>query len=181
MYAFHSFSRAIGDAVDGGQFTALYLTSGVTASLASLCYKVAVGSTVASLGASGAILGIVSFVCSALPNSQLLLLFIPMSANTAIKAIMTFDTLGLFMRWSLLDHAAHLGGTLYGQWVLSPSHALHYSPLEVSHNEKPIDFTLSLSHSLLTVPSPPSADCTSTRAESSTLSGLSQWSISGNS
>lgn len=119
MYAFHSFSRAIGDAMDSGQFTALYLTSGVTASLASLSYKVAVGSTVASLGASGAILGVVSFVCTAMPNSQLLLFFIPMSAAHAIKAIMAFDTVGLFMKWSILDHAAHLGGTLYGQWVFT--------------------------------------------------------------
>lgn len=114
MYAFHSFARAIGDVMGPEQLTALYLASGVMASLVSHCYKVAVGSTIASVGASGAILGVVSFTCAAFPNSQLLLIVIPMSAGTAIKSIMALDTTGMLLKWSFLDHAAHLGGSLFG-------------------------------------------------------------------
>jgi rhomboid-like protein len=32
----------------------------------------------------------------------------------ALKAILLFDTVGLVMGWRVLDHAAHLGGVLFG-------------------------------------------------------------------
>ena len=114
MYCFYTFARSLGEVMGPEQLTALYLSSGVVASLLSHCYKVAIGSVTSSLGASGAILGVVAFTCSAYPNSQLLLIAIPMSAGTAIKAIVALDTTGLLLKWSFLDHAAHLGGSLFG-------------------------------------------------------------------
>ena len=35
----------------------------------------------------------------------------------AIKSIIAFDTTGCIMRWQFFDHAAHLGGALFGMWV----------------------------------------------------------------
>lgn len=31
-----------------------------------------------------------------------------------MKAVMGLDTLGCLMRWQRFDHAAHLGGALFG-------------------------------------------------------------------
>lgn len=36
------------------------------------------------------------------------------SYEQGILALLTFDTLGLVLRWKMFDHAAHLGGTLFG-------------------------------------------------------------------
>jgi rhomboid-like protein len=32
----------------------------------------------------------------------------------ALKAVVLFDTCGAVFRWSIFDHAAHLGGALFG-------------------------------------------------------------------
>lgn len=44
-------------------------------------------------------------------------MFLPMfnfSAENAIIAIMTVDVLGVVFGWKFFDHAAHLGGALFG-------------------------------------------------------------------
>jgi len=52
-----------------------------------------------------------------IPDEELCIIFLPMitfSAQSAIFGILAFDTIGLLARWRLFDHAAHLGGTLFG-------------------------------------------------------------------
>lgn len=54
------------------------------------------------------------------PDIQLMIMFLPFfsfSAGTAIKGIVLLDTLGLLLKWNFFDHAAHLGGTLFGMYV----------------------------------------------------------------
>lgn len=44
-------------------------------------------------------------------------MFLPMfqfSAENAIIAIMAIDVLGVAFGWKFFDHAAHLGGALFG-------------------------------------------------------------------
>lgn len=44
-------------------------------------------------------------------------MFLPMfqfSAESAIKVMMVIDIAGIFMGWKFFDHAAHLGGALFG-------------------------------------------------------------------
>lgn len=44
-------------------------------------------------------------------------MFLPMfqfSADNAIKVVMAIDVIGCFMGWKYFDHAAHLGGALFG-------------------------------------------------------------------
>lgn len=36
------------------------------------------------------------------------------SAESAIKVMMVVDILGIIMGWKFFDHAAHLGGALFG-------------------------------------------------------------------
>ncbi|XP_076181443.1 rhomboid family intramembrane serine protease rho-7 [Ptiloglossa arizonensis] len=117
MYVLHSFSSMAVAALGKEQFMALYLTSGVVSSFASNLFKTVFGIQKPSLGASGAILGIFGFVCTEFPSTQLSFIFLPMykfSSSTVIQAIIGLDILGCLLRWPYLDHAAHLGGILFG-------------------------------------------------------------------
>lgn len=40
------------------------------------------------------------------------------SAGLAIKCIMGLDLVGLLLGWRYFDHAAHLGGALFGLYAL---------------------------------------------------------------
>ncbi|UXI20359.1 Filamin-B [Sarcoptes scabiei] len=98
-------------------FLALYLSSGVISSLSGCLYKVISNISSPSLGASGAILGILGATCLEKPDISLMIVFFPFftfSSYTALKSILLFDALGLILRWHFFDHAAHIGGTLSG-------------------------------------------------------------------
>ena len=119
MYVLHSFSSLAVAALGKEQFVALYLTSGVVSSFASHIYKTAFGFQSPSLGASGAVMGILGFVCTQFPDTYLTIIFLPIykfTAGMAIKAIMGMDALGCLLRWQFFDHAAHLGGVLFGMF-----------------------------------------------------------------
>ncbi|XP_015429709.1 PREDICTED: presenilins-associated rhomboid-like protein, mitochondrial [Dufourea novaeangliae] len=117
MYVLHSFSSLAVSALGKEQFVALYLTGGVVSSFASNLYKTTFRIYSPSLGASGAVMAILGFVCSQFPDTYLTIIFLPMykfTASGAIKVIMGLDILGCLMRWQYFDHAAHLGGVLFG-------------------------------------------------------------------
>jgi rhomboid-like protein len=53
------------------------------------------------------------------------IVFLPMiqfTAGTAIKGMMAIDTMGLVAGWHFFDHAAHLGGMLFGVWWVHQGH-----------------------------------------------------------
>ncbi|XP_070157833.1 presenilins-associated rhomboid-like protein, mitochondrial [Polyergus mexicanus] len=117
MYVLHSFSTIAVAALGKEQFLAVYLSSGVIASFASHMYKTMFGVPGLSLGASGAIMGILGFICTQYPDIQLSIIFLPMltfTAGMAIKGIMAIDVVGCTLGWKYFDHAAHLGGALFG-------------------------------------------------------------------
>jgi len=117
MYVLHSFMPPAVHLLGKEQFLAVYLSSGVVSSLASMIHKVAVGSTAYSLGASGAICCVLGMFGSYVPEARMQIIFLPMitfSAATALKGLMVLDTAGLVMKWRLFDHAAHLSGVLAG-------------------------------------------------------------------
>ncbi|XP_017470645.1 PREDICTED: presenilins-associated rhomboid-like protein, mitochondrial [Rhagoletis zephyria] len=121
MYVLHSFSNAAVLTLGKEQFLGVYLSAGVIASFASILYKTITAQAGLSIGASGAIMAILSYVCAKYPDTQLSILFLPMlhfSAGAAIKVIMGFDLAGCILGWKFFDHAAHLGGALFGLfWV----------------------------------------------------------------
>jgi len=117
MMVLHSFIPAAVHLLGKEQFLAVYLSSGVITSFASMVHKVAVGSTAYSLGASGAICCVLGMFGSYMPEARMQILFLPMinfSAATAIKGMALMDATGLVMKWKLFDHAAHLSGVLCG-------------------------------------------------------------------
>ena len=118
MICLHSFMRPTVHELGKEQFLGVYLSAGVFSSLASMIYKV--GSRKAgshSLGASGAIMAVLGMFATIHPDSNLQIILLPFftfTAATGLKALMTLDTLGLFFRWRMFDHAAHLAGASLG-------------------------------------------------------------------
>ncbi|KAL2011781.1 hypothetical protein VTN00DRAFT_4499 [Thermoascus crustaceus] len=122
------------DEIGRANFLPLFLASGVIGSLTSLTAHVLAGKlTVTSLGASGAIAGLVAAWCTIHANDKLTLFFLPREwqetfsarGSTFLGLIVAFETLSLvapFLPFQLfllsrvpsLDHWAHLGGYLSG-------------------------------------------------------------------
>ncbi|KAF4528707.1 hypothetical protein B566_EDAN014275 [Ephemera danica] len=117
MFVLHSFATGAVATLGKEQFLGMYLGAGVFSSLASHLYKIMLRSPGRSIGASGAIMAVLAYVCTMHPDSQLQILFLPnftFSADNAIKFIVVLDTAGCILRWKFFDHAAHLGGALLG-------------------------------------------------------------------
>ncbi|CAL9684561.1 unnamed protein product [Knipowitschia caucasica] len=127
MYVLWSFSSSAVSMFGREQFVAVYLSAGVVSSFFSFVSKIASGRFGPSLGASGAIMSVLAAVCTQSPESKLAIIFLPMftfSAGNALKAIMALDTAGLILGWKFFDHAAHLGGALFGAWYVLFGHEL---------------------------------------------------------
>jgi len=117
MMVLHSFMPPAVHLLGKEQFLAVYLSSGVITSFASMVHKVAICSTSYSLGASGAICCVLGMFGSYVPDARMQILFLPMitfSAATAIKGLAVMDTAGLVFKWRFFDHAAHLSGVACG-------------------------------------------------------------------
>ncbi|KAI8515203.1 hypothetical protein Bbelb_077940 [Branchiostoma belcheri] len=125
MYVLWSFSTSAVAILGKEQFTAFYLTAGVVSNLASYAAKVGLQRFGPSLGASGAIMGVLGLVCTQVPEAQLAIVFFPFvtfTAGSAIKVIMGLDAAGVLLGWKFFDHAAHLGGALCGIWYMLYGH-----------------------------------------------------------
>jgi len=70
-----------------------------------------------SLGASGAIYGVVAMTALALPETNISLIFLPMvpfPITLGVSAMVGLDILGIIRGWRMFDHWAHLGGAVSG-------------------------------------------------------------------
>ncbi|XP_068173556.1 presenilin-associated rhomboid-like protein, mitochondrial isoform X2 [Antennarius striatus] len=151
MYVLWSFSTTAGTILGTEDFVAIYLSAGVISTFVSYTWKVATGLAGPSLGASGAIMSILAAVCTKIPEAKLAIVFLPMftfsAANVsfgftyfhfvtsmmnpsslsfpqALKAIIALDTTGVLLGWKFFDHAAHLGGAMFGIWSISSGNSL---------------------------------------------------------
>merc|ERR1711990_252946 len=117
MFCLLSFAPTVVNLLGKEQAAALYVSAGMTSSLASYVLNVMRATATVSVGASGAILGLVGAVCMQFPDAKLAIIFIPMfpfAAKYALAGLIGLDTAGVLLRWKLFDHAGHLGGTLFG-------------------------------------------------------------------
>ncbi|XP_076040491.1 presenilin-associated rhomboid-like protein, mitochondrial isoform X5 [Oratosquilla oratoria] len=117
MFVLNTFSSSVGNVLGKEQFLAMYLSAGVMSSFASYIFKVGMHMPGPSLGASGAIMGLLGFFCTQFPDAQLGIIFLPgvvFSAKTALTGVMCMDACGIAFGWRMFDHAAHLGGALFG-------------------------------------------------------------------
>uniref|UniRef100_A0A6I8P5M8 Presenilin-associated rhomboid-like protein, mitochondrial n=2 Tax=Ornithorhynchus anatinus TaxID=9258 RepID=A0A6I8P5M8_ORNAN len=133
MYVLWSFSSSIVNILGREQFMAVYLSAGVISTFVSYVSKVVTGRFGPSLGASGAIMTVLAAVCTKLPESKLAIIILPMftfTAGNALKAIIAMDTAGMILGWKFFDHAAHLGGALFGIWYVTFGHELIWKKRE---------------------------------------------------
>ncbi|KAM8905334.1 presenilin-associated rhomboid-like protein, mitochondrial [Spinachia spinachia] len=127
MYVLWSFSSSAVSMLGREQFMAVYLSAGVVSTFFSYACKTATGRFGPSLGASGAIMTVLAAVCTKMPEAKLAVIFLPMftfTAANALKAIIAMDTAGVVLGWKFFDHAAHLGGALFGVWYILFGHEL---------------------------------------------------------
>ncbi|XP_056467931.1 presenilins-associated rhomboid-like protein, mitochondrial [Gadus chalcogrammus] len=141
MYVLWSFSSSAVSMLGPEQFLAVYLSAGVVSTMASYVAKTASGRFGPSLGASGAIMTVLAAVCTKMPEAKLAIIFLPMftfTAGNALKAIVAMDAAGVVLGWRFFDHAAHLGGALFGIWYIMFGHELIWknrdSLVRVWHN-----------------------------------------------
>ncbi|XP_030007153.1 presenilins-associated rhomboid-like protein, mitochondrial [Sphaeramia orbicularis] len=127
MYVLWSFSSSAVSMLGREQFMAVYLSAGVVSTFFSYLCKTLSGRLGPSLGASGAIMAVLAAVCTKMPEAKLAIIFLPMftfTASNALKAIVAMDTAGLVLGWKFFDHAAHLGGAMFGIWYILFGHEL---------------------------------------------------------
>uniref|UniRef100_A0A8C6GWI0 Presenilin-associated rhomboid-like protein, mitochondrial n=1 Tax=Mus spicilegus TaxID=10103 RepID=A0A8C6GWI0_MUSSI len=67
---------------------------------------------------AGVISNFVSYVCKVATGRY------GPSLGAALKAIIAMDTAGMILGWKFFDHAAHLGGALFGIWYITYGHEL---------------------------------------------------------
>ena len=95
MYVLHSFANAAVLALGKEQFLAVYLSAGVIASMSSIFYKAITSQAGLSIGASGAIMAVLAFVCAQYPDTQLSIIFLPMvtfpAAVVSSRSYLTFN------------------------------------------------------------------------------------------
>ena len=101
---------------------ALYLSAGVASSFFSTVVRNVLPALrertmVPSLGASGAVWSLISFVGCQYPEAKMSIIFLPMFALPAYQMVIglaAVDVLGVALGWRFFDHAAHLGGLACG-------------------------------------------------------------------
>ncbi|KAI8149999.1 hypothetical protein BJV82DRAFT_585427 [Fennellomyces sp. T-0311] len=120
MMGLYSFGMVIHHHMGREQFVASYLATGIGANVASHVLSLATRRyrpIMPSLGASGAIYGLLSGTAYLYPNSSVSLVFlpfIPIKMGYALPAMMGFDLAGIMLGWRRFDHYAHLAGATLG-------------------------------------------------------------------
>ncbi|KAF9926138.1 Rho- GTP-binding protein RhoN [Linnemannia zychae] len=142
MFALHSFAVPLHDYMGREQFLAFYLTTGVTASLASHLFTIARIpwiKMIPSLGASGALFGCVSSTAYMYPDASVYIVFLPflpIKIPVALGAMMGLDFIGILKNWKMFDHCAHLAGSTFGLAYMYAGKDLIWTPMQ----KKAIEF-----------------------------------------
>lgn len=118
MLGFVSFGTTLATFLGPANFLTMYLVSGTVGSLFSVGLPILLktGLHFASLGASGAVFGVLGCFSWFFPTAGVSLFFIPVPGGCwfAFLASLVGNTAGLFFKWGNFDYAAHLGGSLIG-------------------------------------------------------------------
>ncbi|CAO3649200.1 unnamed protein product [Cunninghamella echinulata] len=141
MVGLWSFGGLIHDYLGREQFLALYLTTGISANMASHVFSLALRRTrplLPSLGASGAIYGLLSGTAYLEPQASVSLVFLPflpIKLGYALPAMMGFDLAGILLKWKMFDHYAHLAGATVGIGYLAYGQQHIWKPLVANIHE----------------------------------------------
>ncbi|KAI9497175.1 hypothetical protein BDB00DRAFT_868636 [Zychaea mexicana] len=116
----------------GHEMAAVYLSAGVMGFAAShvtrlVYYRYFMQKLTPSLGASGSVVGIMAVAYSNFDGETHRKL--TRVDREALLATLIIDVIGLFMRWSVADHAAHLGGAAVGFYYANYGRQYVWNPL----------------------------------------------------
>ncbi|MCJ1358317.1 MAG: hypothetical protein MMC33_008316 [Icmadophila ericetorum] len=125
MAGFWFIGTQLHDEIGRGNFLALFLTCGTFASFFSFSYFVLVNNlAVSSLGASGALCGMIAALCVLHSGGHFRIVFLPadrspmISTDLILFALITLEIFGMARGWGrrklVIDRFAHLGGYLSG-------------------------------------------------------------------
>ncbi|EHB12550.1 Presenilins-associated rhomboid-like protein, mitochondrial [Heterocephalus glaber] len=126
MYVLWSFSSSIVSILGQEQFMAVYLSAGVISNFVSYVCKVATGRYGPSLGAVRCrVLTPPLPACTRECVTEVIVgsVFYFFSLGT-VSSYIALDTAGMILGWKFFDHAAHLGGALFGIWSVTYGHEL---------------------------------------------------------
>lgn len=110
MVGLWSFGTLIHDVLGREQFIATYLFLGINANVISHVVSLALRQSrplVSSLGASGAIYGLISATAYSYPNTSVFVPFlptVPININYAVPTLLSLDLTGILMGWRMFDH-----------------------------------------------------------------------------
>lgn len=118
MFSLWMFGRVLENVWGGKRFLLFYLVCGLGAAVAHLIVQRFTGGYLPTVGASGAIMGIMAAFAYLFPNTELFLYFIPIpiKAKWAVLGYVAIDLFSGVARVSgdRVAHFAHLGGALTG-------------------------------------------------------------------
>ena len=118
MFSLWMFGRVLENVWGPKRFLLFYLICGVGAAVAHLIVQYFTGSGAPTVGASGAIMGVMAAFAYLFPNTELFIMFIPVpiKAKWAVLGYAAIDLFGGVARFSgdNIAHFAHLGGALTG-------------------------------------------------------------------
>ena len=118
MFGLYMFGRILENVWGPKRFLFFYLACGVGAAAAHLLMQYLMGGYASAVGASGAIMGIFVAFAYLFPNTELLIMFIPIPVK-AKWVCLVYILIDLFagfgqMQGDNVAHFAHLGGALTG-------------------------------------------------------------------
>ncbi|KAI8365354.1 uncharacterized protein BYT42DRAFT_550216 [Radiomyces spectabilis] len=135
MLGLWSFGPLVYDELGREQFLAMYLGTGIGANIISHIGNLRLHPRrmlAPSLGASGALYGLLTATAIIHPHAQVaiaFLPFIPITISTAVGGLMTMDALGIICGWRAFDHFAHLAGAGIGLGYLTFGEQYMWQPL----------------------------------------------------
>ena len=121
MFGLWMFGRDVESLLGSRRFLRLYLLSAVTASLTQLIVTTAAGANIPTLGASGAVFGVLGAFALLYPRRMIILLIppIPLPARVFVFLYALFElTSGVLGTQAGVAHFAHLGGLIGGVLIV---------------------------------------------------------------
>ena len=121
MFALYMFGGAIEQVFGTRRYVTYYFVCAITAALTQLIFSAVSGSPYPSVGASGAVFGLLLAYGMYFPNHRVMLLFppIPMAARTFVFVYAAIELfLGVTGTQQGVAHFAHLGGMIGGYALL---------------------------------------------------------------